>query len=53
MSIMMNEYIAAKDLKPAVPLWFRQERYDYCERFTVRTGSKRGIFSRFSGKKKH
>lgn len=53
MSIMLNDHVNVKDLKPIVPSWFRQERYDYCERFTSVSGSsKRGIFARRSGKKR-
>ena len=52
MSIMLNDYVPVKDLKPVVPSWFRQERYDYCEHVAANTVStKRSIFARRSGKK--
>ncbi len=52
MSIMLNDYVNVKDLKPVVPSWYRQERYDYCERNEVSgNSSKRSIFSRRAGKK--
>ena len=53
MSIMLNDHVTAKDLKPVVPSWFREERYDYCERMESSTSSsKRSIFARFAGKKR-
>ncbi len=52
MSIMLNDYVTVKDLKPVVPSWFRQERYDYCERAAAGSNTaKRSIFSRRSGRK--
>ena len=52
MSIMLNDHVTVKDLKPIVPSWFRQERYDYCERTgSSSSSSKRSIFSRRAGKK--
>ena len=51
MSIMLNDYVAAKDLKPVVPSWFRQERYHYCEHMNGSASAKRSIFARRSGKK--
>ncbi len=52
MSIMLNDYVPVKDMKPVVPSWFRQERYDYCDRTEGGSNSaKRGIFARRSGRK--
>ncbi len=53
MSIMMNECMGAKNFRPVVPSWYKQERYDYCERFEASSGSaKRSIFARRAGKKR-
>lgn len=52
MSIMLNEYVSVRNLRPVVPSWFRQERYDYCDRTPISAGSSiRSIFTRRSGKK--
>ena len=54
MSIVLNGYVAVKDVNPGAPSWFRQERYDYCEQFDAHANSsKRTIFGRRTGKKNH
>ena len=53
MSMMMNGCMGAKNYRPVVPSWYKQERYDYCERFEAGTGSaKRSIFGRRADKKR-
>lgn len=54
MSIMMNGCMGVKDYRPVVPSWYKQERYDYCERFAANAGSaKRSIFTRRADKKRN
>lgn len=50
---MMNGCMGVKDYRPVVPSWYKQERYDYCERFAPGAGSAKGsIFSRRAAKKR-
>ena len=54
MSIMVNGYMEVKDYRPIVPSWYKQERYDYCDRLAAGAGSaKRSIFARRADKKRN
>ena len=53
MSIMMNGCMGVQNLRPVVPSWYKQERYDYCERAAAASGSaKRSFMSRRADKKR-
>ena len=48
MSIMLSNYIETNYFTPVVPSWFRQERYDYCDKI-----DKKALFSKRSSHSSH
>ena len=53
MSILVNDYLYTKDLRPSTPAWFRMERCDYCDQIEKNTlPAKRNIFNYLTGKKR-